>query len=247
MDLEQQQRIYGDSGPWTRYLARAWRLAAGAVDVSPPDIFTAIRENDEFGPAPGCAWWSPLLNLMRYRLGWADPAAGAATWWERGLPTDDPTLAAIQLWYGEHLALGIQWLTRDLAPIDGLNERADRARRSGSTLDLFDGGWDPFHLSGHVGAPENLHQGPKPSREVWWAPGVSLRTSLVWPTYVGWYAYLMEFYDEYVREASGPQDDGQPPLSLTIEPIGWLGLFRPSARSMRWHATSPEIHAWGNP
>jgi len=224
-----------------------------------PEMYRALaRPNEEhvWPPAKrlGIPWtggyWAPLLHLMLYSLGWANPARGLSWWYSAGTPSRDPHLGLIQdLWHHDgQLDLFAAWLW------EGPLSRPDRLPMPGSpaqqapmwlppkewfqvqhraAADLRDdnplyGGTDPLHLSSHCTGPLSRPQGQ--------ATVTSHRghATVELPSMVGWYRALHD----------SDLDEG--PVEVRVGTTGRLGIFRRSPITARWHSTTEEIHLVGS-
>ncbi|PJI93561.1 hypothetical protein CLV34_2137 [Luteimicrobium subarcticum] len=252
----------GDTGPWTRELRTAWRAAANpTLDERLPAL------PGEPGLVDRVAYWSPLLHLLVYGLGWQRPDFGLAAWRQAGFPVDDPILNVVSRWWGhDGVADVLSWCVErggvavnlraisgthpDLA--DGPPERRvpdDRAlaeRRASSAWRVtWSGGYDPLHLVSHLGAPLVVTDS---QRSIVLVDGTDVpsdegsvlpRLFLSTPTYEGWYANLLR------RDGSRAANGRSVRANVIVEPVGWMGTFRRHEKTGLWFRGRSAIHLWG--
>src|SRR6478752_1546477 len=73
--------------------ATPWVLRALASPRTHERILAAPRPGDALSTAT--AYWSSLLYLLLYSMGWARPDRGLRWWYDAGKPTDDARLRLI--------------------------------------------------------------------------------------------------------------------------------------------------------
>ena len=247
--------LYGEQLEWGYALPAMYRaLAAPSAhhEMPPPP-----RPNSPLFAA--CIYWAPLLHLMLYSLGWANPGRGLRWWYDAGKPALDPHLALVQqLWEGDgQLDLFAAWLwsgplseSRALGPIGapatdapvlvphaewfaGQHETA-RALRTPNPLS---GGADPLHLSNHRAGP--LQGPPSPASVV---RGGEC-TVVTMRSMVGWYRALHEAeLNLNLEEGPGATDRT---VEVHVDTVGRIGTFGQSPVTRRWHATAEAIHLAG--
>ncbi len=252
-----QARGY-DEGPWSHWVPLAWQAAAD------PD---GKRELPQPPPpaelAATIAYWTPLLHLACYGLGWPSPARGLARWWAAGMAADDPGLAVVRRWWGPALpdflafaqqpgtlsftgAIDYATTARTLHddPVTDLplasHLQAEVRRRQSDPLwqQVWAGGGDPLHL-GHALSPirpEDSQSG-RVVRLAIEKPG---RAVLTTNRYDGWYASLVQR-----GNALPPLSSGSWRVSVFCLPIGYLGTYRRSRVSGRWFASRHRHHELG--
>jgi hypothetical protein len=149
-----------------------------------PGMFRALASPLSFEPLPetpdpsdphrnALGYWTALMHMLLYSLGWARPDRGLRWWYDTGRPTDDHRLALLDhVWYRDgHLEDFALWVSRgqwvlgeaqyqlaeltdhhdDGEPVEPHPDwTAAERTRDGS---VFDGGTDPYHLSVHTSGP----------------------------------------------------------------------------------------------
>ena len=223
-----QRAVYGDSGPWVKHLAHLWqgfeeylKAGQGVVSWQPPK-YPDPQRLDEL-----ISWWAPLLHATIYGLGSARPVASLAQIADD--PTfevSDPRIRLIRDWWGPHLSGFVAWgyatgmeghLQLPDAPVASygsvqtLNDEALRAAAASVGLG-FDGGWDPLHLTSHVGVPRaTMSDGEGPQVDLG-SHGTS--PALRCPSYAGWHRQL----------GDGARLGGQT-VEVIVRGLGRLGSF----------------------
>ena len=204
----------------------------------------AAPERDQSAFDGALAYWTPLIHLLVYGLGWARPDRGLQRWYEAGKPVDDPRLRLVSEVWGadgqlDWLAAFLwssAWATdthrlneltgyaQDGAPVavdrEWLGQQRRLADDSGIPSPISSGSWDPFHLSGH-------HFGPLEERP----PGGMLlcsdpkerRAVMTLDSSIGWYWAL-------VTEGSRLPALGSRSwhVDVSARPVGRLGTYRRS-------------------
>ena len=228
--------------PHTGFLRRAW---AGVADreypPDPPPMPSSMRgapmESDLNRMIP---YWTPLLHLLVFGLGWSRPALGLSRWLARGRPTDDPVLAVVDRWYGPHLP-GFLASTTARRAEEGARAMFRVAGRSGppwagslhpdaAWAHLWNGGQDPLHLamnfflSTEPGEPAVLQLSHDPSDPT--------RATLMLDAYDGWYSQLRTCDPANV-------------VDVVVKPYGWLGTYRCSSTTGAWFSGAESWHLLG--
>lgn len=94
-----EPRIYdalGEQAEWGFATPWAYRALASPLTREPMLEVAPAGVQDDDGPA---AYWSALLHLMVYGLGWVRPDRGLRWWYDNGKPVTDRTLRFIsQIW-----------------------------------------------------------------------------------------------------------------------------------------------------
>lgn len=242
------QEAMGESGPWVRWLPLAWRMVA-----DPSGLHRRPARPGPRATLPDrAAWWSPVLHLTGYGLGWAQPQAGLARWLEMGHPTEDPILKTIGRWWGPELEELIAWgfsqdLTMDLGSQTLASKTPERLRRDFMNLTetpqwqlTWGGGSDPLHLADHAASATQWE--PKE------LPIVSCDDSqepptatLVQDSYPGWYRSL-----EAAEALTAPTRTGRSRrVDVVIRRMGWLGTYRRSRQTGLWFRGRHQWHELG--
>ena len=209
-----------------------------------PSIFRVLaspRSGEVFPRAPrkgdplwfSCGYWSCLLHMLMYSLGWARPDLGLWWWYQNDKPSNDPRLQLLseifdrdgdsigsQRGYGRlgsmnvftfrYMNLGWRDLEPDrTAAMDrdwvALQERGSAASGIRSPLG---GGSDGLHLTMHCTGP--LESGWAEPQLMYSQSGGSPFAAVVLESMVGWYRYLC-IAGEYLSPHS-------------INPVGWMYL-----------------------
>lgn len=242
----------GEQLEWGRWLPTVWR----AVGDPSAALAVPLRAPVELGEAT--AWWTPMMHLMLYSLGWPSPAVGLERWDQLGRPLEDRRLALIEAVWGRHLdamlhhlwfgggnyeqlgtSLGLRQVHRPDPPA-GMASRPTAA--SITTANPADGGWDPLHLSIHCWGPveEDADAGAElvvGDLGVAGPPRATLRCSSAH----GWYRALHE--QGATLPANLPGQTWR--VDVVIDPVGHVGTFRRSWQSGRWFAGQHRWHALG--
>jgi hypothetical protein len=234
-----------------------WVFKALASPLTHEPVLAAPRGGRDQKPA--LAYWSALLTLLIYSLGWARPDRGLRWWYDAGKPTDDPRLQLIsQVWDADgQLDWFAAWLwttpsydVGSLAALtgyrdDGLAVRVDE-RWIKSTLEAANA-WGPgtpcgpsidnLHLSRHSSGPlAELRTVPRLLRS---RPN-DRRATLMLDSMVGWYRALA------VSGSTLPEIGGRSwRVDVVARPVGHLGTYRRSRRTGLWFAGHHRHHVQG--
>jgi hypothetical protein len=224
-------------------------------------------------PRPGdpleysCGYWSSLLHMLLYSLGWARPDRGLWWWYQNGKPVDDLRLELLaevfdrdgQLdWFAAWLWNSPYWLVEHSREIpssfheltgwsdsgalpsvdrEWIDARLQDADSSG-IHNPFSGGSDPLHLSVHCAGP--LNDVGQPSLPLLNAGKNRRRAVLTLTSMQGWYATLC-------NEANSlpPLAEGSWHVDVFVMPTGWLGTFRRSRTTGLWYSGRHRFHVPG--
>lgn len=252
-DLIGEQAEWGYAVPW---VFRWFAAPPGTEPLPAPP-----RPGDHHSTSTG--YWSALLHVLIYSLGWARPDFGLRWWYENGKPVDDPRLRLLAAYDADGmLDLFIAWTTttQQLAPIEDLAELTgytgsderppyrpgllspDQDRVAGQLGDLspysnHSGGWDPLHLSMHCRGPLERPTG----NPVILRSGRSDRQAvLVLDSMRGWYRTLAE-------SGAGLPDLGDHSwrIDVVVNAFGHLGTYRRSRTTGLWFAGRHRHHLPG--
>ena len=201
------------------------------------------------------AYWTALLHMLIYSLGWARPDRGLRWWYDTGRPVDDPRLALLEhVWRRDgHLEDFALWLSRstwilplhqlaeltghvdDDTPVEAHPEWTVAARVREQSI--FEGGSDPYHLSVHTGGPLEHSRG----EALLLRSGRAQRHAvLILDSMVGWYRALAE------ETTALPALDGRSwRVDVVVRPAGWLGTYRRSRMTRLWFAGRHRYHTLG--
>lgn len=233
----------GDQPEWGRYL---------------PDVWRALADPGGTYPYPPCpdpvldpAWWNPLLHVMRFSLGWADPAKGLWRWYNAGRPIADHRLRFIANSWGDDLDFFAAWLWEPRldemrALPDVRAEVTDDAwwgrithRQAGFTDPHWSLGNDSLHLWVHAEewqASSETTLGGQLCADV-----ATARATLLLDTATGWYSELTPAWRELPQGA--PRDWR---VDVVVRPIGWMGTYRRSWTTGRYFTGRHRWHELGN-
>lgn len=215
-------------------------------------------------PEAGAAYYTPLVHMLLYRLGWVRPERGLDQWQlGRGDPADRHLALLGDVWDRE-IDLGIfhAWLytVRDHGPLAHVAHAAGfevdhepaprtpgwvddaiaRATQLAPELPLpIGGGGDNLHLLHHVlGAVGEPTQRAQFFVESWEARS----GALVLETMSGWWRLLHTHPRLYaIEQESGSSWD----VEVLVRSVGSLGVYRRSPNTGIRHATNEQVHAMG--
>lgn len=200
---------------------------------------------DEFDTALG--YWTALDHLLRYQLGWTQPAQGLARWLDAGANELCAPLALVRhLWHADghldrYLAWRVEEAGEDLPP--PWTRRLTAIHYEWGEQGQPVGPWQ-LHLEEpgrHALAPID----DPPPADMRIADGdLSLMTKRPMPVIIfddpaglecGWYGYLM----------SRPDSVG--PFEVISSRHGPVGKYHRSPHTGYWHTVSETEHRLGNP
>lgn len=236
---------WGFAIPWLyRALAAPLTFEPMPALGDPPD-----RHPDALG------YWTALLHMLLYSLGWARPDRGLRWWYDTGRPTDDPRLALLEhVWrqdgYLEHFA---EWACRTplqatstLGALTGYRDDGVRtephpdwraARRHATEHSPFGVDRDPYHLPDHSRGP--LAE-PRGTSLLLRSGRTERHAMLVLDSMVGWYRALSE------QTATLPSLEGRSwHVDVVVRPAGWLGTYRRSRVTGLWFTGRHRSHTRG--
>lgn len=240
-----------------------------------PSIFRVLaspRSGEVFPRAPrkgdplwfSCGYWSCLLHMLMYSLGWARPDLGLWWWYQNDKPSNDPRLQLLSeifdrdgqldwfaawLWtvgFNERVHLPLYEFSgwRDLEPdrtaaIDrvwvALQERGSAASDIRSPLG---GGSDGLHLTMHCTGP--LESGWAEPQMLYSQSRSGPFAAVVLESMVGWYRHLC-----IAGENLCSSFDQSCWVDVFVRPTGWLGTFRRSEETGLWFSGSHRFHRPG--
>lgn len=217
----------------------------------------APRRGDEHWMALG--YWTPLIHVLLYGLGWPRPSLGLKRWVDEGKPTGDPQLRLVrELWDSDgQLDWFLAWLpTAEYQVAAGLTELAsirirwdsDYVHRShryravaaeaeeSGIPNPISGGTDPLHLSSHCDGPIAA---PDDTPSYWLSLNAEARRgSLVLDSMPGWYRTLAEIDLPDLGSRSWR-------IAVHTKDAGYLGTYRKSRESGLWFSGRHRYHSWG--
>jgi hypothetical protein len=196
-------------------------------------------------------YWTALLHLLLYRLGWSRPDIGLDAWYRAGRPTSDRVLRLIDRTYGADgqldLFASFLWMRwpdagwshpfrtgPDSPRVEPDPEFVARATAVAEALGIpnpLSGGSDPLHLLGHCFGPL---EPPVPAAEV--RHNKAGRVTLRIDAGLGWYAAL-----QLTSNARALPET----VSVEVKGVGRLGTFRRSPNTGLWHSVSEAAHLAG--
>lgn len=241
-----------------------------------PGVFHALASPRSFAPVPAVpgpdehaealGYWTPLHNLLLYRLGWSRPDRGLRWWYEAGKPVDDPTLALIaEIWDRDGLLDGyVAWLLGN--PRQFLNEGSDDlafAPKVASSKEDLSPGWrqwlrstneqydearypgfnynvvqgDPLHLTRSGGQQHK----PDEAATITVSDPSSRKAVFVAERSDSWYFSLL-------REARSLPAIGARSwhVDVFVRSIGFMGTYRQSRSTGFWFTGQHRVHSPGN-
>lgn len=243
----------GDEPSWGRLVPLVWQALAdpGGTHVYPaqgPDLEGATE------------WWSPLLHVLWFSLGWQRPDVGLWRWYDAGQPTEDARLCLIKETWGTRLDLFAAWCWEESSSFsqmvsERLETEADRSPppvvddgwrraaeelRGRSPLSPWTGDRDGLHL--HMHAMTAVAADPD-EPAVLLTDRLARRATLILDGYAGWYGRLAR-----VGRELSPLPQGRSwRVDVVVRPVGWLGTYRRSRRTGRWFAGRHQVHEMGAP
>ncbi len=232
------------------HFATPWAFRALASPRTGERLLRAPNQDDPHEHR--LAYWTSLLYLLTYRLGWARLDRGLKWWFDGGADGDDPTVRLIAETWGRDGALGqlAQWVHKDNDRLftDIFADLCGYIDRSGAHAHLpigprveyewpdgpaqlhLEGG---FHLAGGFDAVRTnsylLTSDAKQARAV-----------LVYPSMMGWYRALAE-HGATLRDIGARSWR----VDVVVRPVGLLGTYRRSRETGIWFAGRHSAHAAG--
>ena len=250
-------RLSGEQAAWGYVIPQMYRALADPE--AGHALMRAPRRGDPREVA--CAYWSAMLHLTTFSLGWVRPERGIEAWVDMGGPTDDVRLALLStVWrqdgmldwiyawtHGRHLrsvtdGLGALVGFHDDEPdtptrSSWLEAQKDAADASGIPAPVGHGGWDPLHLSMHLGGPLG---DPDGEVELVRTDAQRRRAVLLLDSMRGWYRALV------AATADLPDlGDRSWHVEVVVRPVGSLGVHRRSRQTGIWFAGPHRYHVIG--
>jgi hypothetical protein len=256
-----REEVLQDRGPWAWYLTESWQQAASPKLYSGP-----TRQPDSSGDQKNpvldplynrVAYWTPLLHLTSFGLGWTKPELGLWKWKQQGKPRTDPVLATVADRYGKDIDLMFAWLA--VSGAEGLRQTlyADRShsavrmtnemkifikqvRDSKEFAKRFGLAGDPLHLIPHLEFFSADSERPIASR-------VSTRVSGEQVDYVLIGDHYRSLFRSLHENVIPPMTGGRSTrVAVICPPIGWLGNYRRSRVTGLWFRGRHRWHELGN-
>ncbi len=236
---------------WAVLFPTVWRALSDpartlAIPPAPPNDFDRTL-----------GWWSPLIDLLVYALGWQSPARGLTRWMGAGRSLADSRLSLVEAVWGRHLDAVSEFLWRghehfeqDMAERLGLStqQRPDPppglpqlTEASTAVHNPATGGSDPLHLTMHYSKPLERSPAGKATMNLGTSSSGPNRAVLHCASYMGWYRELHELGTEL--PARGETHGWR--VDVMVDGIGYLGTYRRSSQTHRWFAGDHEAHLLG--
>ncbi len=257
VNQEAWHHLSGEQAEWGYAIPQMYRVLVDPQ--SGHELMRAPRAGDEHWVA--CAYWSALLHLTTYSLGWIRPERALLTWRIDGEPTDDVRMQLLaEVWHGDGM---LDWfhawtygqytkgVTDRLGELVGFydddedspmtpgwdEDQKDAADASGIPAPCGHGGYDPLHLSAHLAGP--LEEPPGLVQLVRSDRGAR-RAVLLLDSMVGWYRAL-------ATEGGALPDLGERSwhVEVVVRPVGSLGVYRRSRQTGIWFAGPHRYHVLG--
>lgn len=242
--------------PWITFVPYAWQLLADAASGNPVPACPTHRGT---GPDnPQIAWWSPLLHLLVFGLGWSRPDVGLARWFCAGRSVEDGILELVNCWWGDrtehvlawaghspmlkrfgadvhHAVAGTQYDDTPFQDLWGRCRDTENYQRS------FGDDGDSMHLTYHCDLPINYDgQNPAPHRLFTQsADSQSRHIVLVVAQYSGWYRTLSTVAPRQTSDGRSYRVD------VFCTTVGFLGTYRCSRDTGRWFRGQHRSHILG--
>ena len=253
-----ERALFGEEIPWGRSIPAVYHSLA--APNHPVPFQRAPQPGDDAYVAS--SYWTPLIHILRYGLGWLDMAKGMNWWESAGRPTDDPRLALIdQIWGSDgqmkyfvaQISSNGSW-RRGIAERMGLDPRVTldgdpmpkakhdqivkEAKATGIKLPVG-GGTDPLHLEYHSLGPMEQTNQLRPT--AFTLNHADRAAVVVMEATAGWYLALSNF---------GRTLPNVEPRSWHVDvyarPVGWLGNYRRSTETGMWFMGEHSLHMRGN-
>lgn len=251
--------VLGGTQPWF------WGMPGVHQTLASPLSNAAVPE-PPYGPdSPHHAtlgYWTPLHNLLLYRLGWSRPDRGLRWWYDAGKPVDDPTLAFIAaVWDRDGRLDGyLAWLlrlesvfldpTRDAyGSHPGHDFSLPEAWRSwfAETIRQRDAALYPnfsFDISGdslHLCRSGGQNYVPDAAATLVVTDTANRRAALHTSSADNWYSTLT------TKAVSLPEiGNNSWYVDVYVKPIGFLGTYRRSRSTGHWFSGRHRVHSPGN-
>lgn len=254
--MAELEAALGGQWEWHALIPAAWQAAA--LPEAPAPQLVRVDPTAAARMAPldlayaEAGYWTPLVYLLAFGLGWTRLDVGLHRWVAAGMPTQDPVLAAVCRGWGQHVGEFLGWLCqerRGMALAEMLRQHT-KARQLDHPLpdvplrvahpEVFtwhEGGWDGLHLTGHL--QSWLEHDPDPGPEYYVdedaGPG---RQALVAPAYASWRQGL-QVIDPMGVEGRSTRVD------VVCRSVGWLGTYRWSWQTGGWFRGRHRWHVMG--
>lgn len=241
------QPEWGYAIPWTfRWIAAPAGSEPLPAPPQPGDVHPAST-----------GYWSALVHVLVYSLGWSRPAQGLRWWLDTGKPPgddarlrllatydDDGMLDLFNAWAASNFARSpiapLAKTTASEADTHAVKLPADRERYAERLQGLspYGGGTDPLHLREHCRGPLD----EPPSAPLLLRSSKSERRAvLLLDSMKGWYGALTD------AGATLPAIGNRSwHVEVIVHPFGHLGTYRQSRDTGLWFAGQHRTHTPGN-
>lgn len=266
VDDRRWHELSGEQAEWGYAIPQMFRIL-NSPHAGHPLVRAPVKGDD---PAVAAAYWSALLHLLTYSLGWIRPERGILAWHLTGNPVDDLRLQLLaEVWGADGMldwfhtwthGRAIEPTTRRFSELTGFvdddedtpttpgwhDDQKTIADRSGVPAPCSHGGYDPLHLSNHLSGP--IEEPPRTVSMIR-TDKPHHRAVLLTDSMVGWYSALC-------REGAVLPDLGNRSwhVEVVVRPVGSLGVFRRSRETGIWfsgrhryHTLGIGKHTWKNP
>ena len=246
----------GGDSMWGKLVPYSWQLLQDPAGDSP--VPAAPRHWEAGSANTQIAWWSPLLHLLFYGLGWSRPDLGIATWISAGRPTDNNVLRLVGRWWGgrveylpawsaqfpvlNDLGRKIHTVVADSCYNDArIQDRWEATRELDDYKQIFGGGSDSMHLSIPCSSPVRPDESDSPGHRLLLPLGSdhSRRVALIVKNYAGWYRVLSAVAPQQTSTGRSCKVD------VFCMKVGFLGTYRYSRDTGRWFRGKHRWHAMG--
>ena len=228
------------------------------------------------GAQPYIRYWFSLSAVVVGHLGWREPATGLAAWINNGMPEDNAIMSAIKkLWGLDAASLLAEPSRTNLLKIasEVLRPKENESAQTWHYPDLDSpkykhsrwfiekkaeadkkwgapnaGGWDPLHLTDHVGSVLGMYQSTHYADQF----GARLlhsshasydaRASLIVESGTPWYSALTKWGDRL----SSRHDGRSWRVEVVSKDYGYIGEFRRSSVTGLWFTGKHSSHMLGN-
>ena len=245
--------IHRIAAPDSHGMGWGWALPSLVRLLADPDAYVGFPQcpvvrtdaEDQFGTAIG--YWTALDHLLRYQLGWTQPAKGLARWLDRGAKDVCRPLALVKrIWLGDgHLERYLAWRIEKAQDkvVPQMAEHLSQITYRGGEPGVPVGPWE-LHLEEpglHALSPldgepaaelriiggDQSHHLADPVRVMIFDDPAGLES--------GWYGSLHR------------SNLGDGPIQVISLRYGPVGLYRRSPRTKHWHTVDEPLHRTGNP
>lgn len=257
-EFEDEYRVLGGQYEWN--FATPWLYRVLASPRSGEKLPEVPRRGSPHELSFG--YWTCLLHMLIYSLGWVRPDLGLEWWYDNGKPIDDdPRLRLLSeiwdadgqldwfgawLWTSPYRGYGAVHTMTELCGYEP-NPRVNHVDARWTAAELrsaaesgicYPGLGDALHLTGHTIGPVETGQSER---------GTLLRTgryerraTLLLDSMIGWYANL-------AQQGNDLPDIGHRSwqVDVVVKPVGWLGTYRRSRATGLWFSGQHRYHLPG--